>query len=153
MVKQNLGKWDRWLWIVIGLFLVILAYYKVDDLLWKFIAYFLGIFSLISGFTGWSLIYFLFGHSSKGHGIDKITKRDIERAVKEYGIKVDNLNQITPEKPKKSKASKNVKITKKTTKTTKKVVDKSTPKTTKKAVKKAPAKKTVKKTAKKAVKK
>jgi len=137
MMRQNLGKRDRTLWIIIGIILTILSVYEITNILLQFFIAIVGILFIISGVIGWSLIYSMIGYSSKGYGIDRITKKDIEKAVKEHGVKTEPITQIKPSKIKK------------------KVVKKATKKTTKKATKKAttPSKKVTKKITKKATKK
>jgi len=136
MMRQNLGKRDRLLWITIGIILMIISVYEISNTIWQLVVAIIGILFFISGLAGWSLIYNLLGYSSKGYGIDRITKRDIDKAVKEYGLESKPIIQIKPINAKKKKTAK-----------------KTVKKATKKTVKKTPSKKSTKKTTKKITKK
>ena len=144
MMKQNLGKKDRILWIVIGMILVIISMYYIQAQLGQLLVGIIGILFLLSGIVGWSMIYYTIGYSSKGYGIDRITKRDIQRAVKENSIKTQPKIDIEIEK--KNKQTKKVVKKSPSKKVTKKTAKKVTKKTVKKTTKKVPSKKVTKKT-------
>lgn len=140
-MRTNIGKYERIVRILLGIFLAFLAFsqYLTGYLAWT--AAFIGIILFITGVVRWCGIYSLFGISTKGSGINKISIKDIERAVKSRPIdkKVDKIEVIKPQnKPASKKSTTNKKTpTKpissqksKTSTTTKKATPKKSTKTT-----------------------
>lgn len=131
MYIKNIGRTERFLRLVIALILFIAGYYYTTPY-YGFVVYLFGIIFVITAVLGWCPLFNLFGYSSKGKGIDKITKRDIERAVKENSV---NFEAKVATK-KKAPVKKNVVAEKKSVK----VVEKKAP-AKKAAAKKVPVKK------------
>ncbi len=169
MGRKNVGKSERFLRTILGIVLVLIGYFGTAGLT-TYVLYFVGVLILLTGLSGWCPIFALSGYSSRATGLNRITRRDIERAVKEYTYEENsnsgNKIQVETIKPKKSKkktttkkksvkkASEPKKTVVKKSPAKKKVVKKTTPKkkvATKKATKKTVTKKTT--TTKKVVKK
>jgi len=124
---KNIGKTDRIIRVILGLSLMILSVLIGSGILGFVVALF-GIVFFVTGVVGWCGLYTLVGFSSKGQGVDKITRNDIKRAVREHKVEVEKKPVV-----KKSVAKKKVEkkpVVKKST-----VVKKSS---TKKVVKKKP---------------
>lgn len=126
----NIGKFERVIRITLGIFAIILGLIKVFPEVWAWFLIFVGIVILATGVVGWCGLYSVCNISTKGSGIDKISKRDIARAVKKNRIEA------------KSNIVKTKKVEEKKSPAKKKVVKKSTPK---KTVKKSTTKKVVSK--------
>lgn len=149
-MRTNIGTYDRILRIIFGIILLGFGYSVLLIGYIDFVFYFFGFILIITGLLGWCPLYSLLGFSSKGEGLDKISRRDIEKAVKSYTSEVKgDIENISP-KSESSNSTKKVskKSAKKSTKkTTKK--SSSTKKVSKKTTKKSSTKKTAKKSTKK----
>ncbi len=86
MFTKNIGKSERVLRLLIGLILLLIGY-QVSGVS-RFLAYFIGILMILTSFLGWCWLYGLLGFSSRGKGMNAISKSEIERVVRE--------NRITP---------------------------------------------------------
>ncbi len=139
----NIGKYERISRVILGLVLLVVAFNNYVSGVLNYVIYFLGVVLFLTGITGWCGLYALLGFSSKGQAIDKITRKDIEMAVKNssFSTSEESLNEAkAPPAPAEPVVAK---------KTKKKSVKKSSKKkVAKKSVKKA-SKKAKKKTAKK----
>ncbi len=132
MDNKNLGTRNRILRIVLGLILIILSYKFVQGF-YVYLGYLVGFLLIITGIIGFCAMYYILGYSGKGSGVDKISKRDIEEAIK--NSKLNNPNKefemIKPVKektvPKKVK-NKNQESKDKTTISSVKKTKKSNPK-------------------------
>lgn len=150
-MRKNVGNLDRTVRILLGLVLIGAGTFGSSGY-WTIVLWFFGLLLIVTGAIGWCALYSLLGFSSKGEGIDRISKRDIERAVKSQSTQSEPLERIEASAPAKTSAAKKS-ATKKTVakKTTKKAASKKTAvkkTSTKKSAKKAATKKkTTKKTA------
>lgn len=93
----NIGKYERFLRVVLGLILLLVAFnnYVSGTLMW--IVYIVGVILFITGIVGWCGLYHVMGCSTeKSCGIDKITRNDIELAVKESVEKSSVSNSQAP---------------------------------------------------------
>ncbi len=133
---HNIGKYERLLRIVFGVFLIVFAFKGALSGFAVWVLIFAGLMLAITGFVGWCGLYSMLGFSSKGEGLDRITKRDIEKAVREHNVveeeKVDSKNNVV----------KNVSKKKKTTSVKKKPVTKKKVSSKKSSTKKSTVKKT-----------
>ncbi len=131
MLYHNIGKADRFLRVLLGLFLLGAGIVWFPSYILTFLMFLVGILSLSTGIVGWAPEYSIFGFSTRRTGLNKITKKDIEKAVSSYTFKEELANA----------GFKDVRMTKKV----------ASKKATKKSVKKVTSKKSVKKSSKKAV--
>lgn len=143
---------DRLIRIVLGVFFVIYSQFNMVRGLWSTILLIVSIIAILNGLIGWCGIYSMFGISSKKVRHNRISKKDIKKAVEEH-MNVSKSSK-TPATKKKAVAKKVVpknSVAKKVTKTaTKKPASK---KVTSKSSKTPASKKAVKKTTTKKVKK
>lgn len=123
-MNSNIGKKDRVLRLIIAIFLFFIGYNYVTHLAYVFVLYFFAIILTITSMVARCPLYVLLGFSSKGYGLDKITRTDIEQAVKSHPLDtgVSDIKNITPIKISKKPAKKKNKQEKK------QVVKKTTPK-------------------------
>lgn len=137
-MKNNIGKYDRLLRIILGLIIIILGFNQNYSIYTSWFLFFIGLVILSTGFIGWCGIYSICNISSKGAGIDKISKKDIERAVKINSIKtIEKKEKKVPSKNEvKKKSTKKVEKKPKTTKKKTESKTKSKTKTTKSNVSK-----------------
>lgn len=94
MIKGNLGKRDRSLRLVIALVLFFLAYGNYGSMTLKYIMITVGIVFLLTSIFGWCGLYSMFGISSRGRLFDKISKKDINRAIKNYTKKDNSIQRM-----------------------------------------------------------
>ncbi len=96
---NNVGNRERLIRVLLGLALIILGFVAFSGVA-QWAAYFVGIILLATGVVGWCGIYSIIGFSSKGEGLDKITRRDIEHAVKAHAIATDSkIERVKAERP------------------------------------------------------
>lgn len=145
MLYHNVGKADRFLRVIVGLALIGAGIVWFPNYILTFLMFVIGIVLIVTGVVGWCAIYSFFNYSSRRSGLNKITRKDIERAVTDYGLNVQSV--VSSSKPV-SKKTASKKVTKKAV--AKKSVKKAT---SKKVSKKAASKKVTKKVVKKATKK
>ena len=93
-MNSNMGKKDRVLRLIIALLLFFLGYNYVTHLAYVFVLYFLAIILTITSMIARCPLYILLEFSSKGYGLDQITKNDIERAVKTYSLDSGQNSEI-----------------------------------------------------------
>lgn len=134
----NIGKYDRFLRVVIGAILLVVAFNNYVSGALNYALYFIAVILLLTGIIGWCGLYTLLSISTKSNEIDKITRKDIEMAVKNSPVQVSEeassvAAPTTTVVVKKSSAKKSVVKKSSTKKSSKKKVTK---KSTKKAVKK-----------------
>lgn len=145
MIGKNLGKTEIFIRLLLGIILVIFAISMSQGTIQVVVAT-LGVILLLTGIFSFCPFYSMLGVSSRENRLDKITKNDIKKAIKEYKHDEETPKDSTKVDVKTSTSKKSSK------KSTKKAAKKTTKKATKKAVKKT-AKKSTKKTAKKTIKK
>jgi len=125
-VISNVGKTDRIIRIILGISLIILGFLiRNNNNVIAFVLIIFGIISFVTGVVGWCGFYSIFDFSSKGYGVDKITKREIQSAVRDFKVsdkrlKVGVKKKITNNNKKISSKKKVVKKKSKTKKTIKK---------------------------------
>lgn len=101
-MRLNIGRYERLVRVLLGIFLVILAFSQYFKGYQAWFAAFVGIILFITGVVGWCGIYSLFKISTKGTGINKISRKDIEFAVKNRSI-YNTDKKIEIIKPQKNK--------------------------------------------------
>lgn len=154
MVRKNIGKFDMFIRLLIGILLIAIAFSFNYGIIQILLATF-GVIVLLTGIFNYCPFYTLLSFSTRQNKIDKITSLDIKKAIKDYKVE-----EKTPKNNKVEVSLNNQKILnnegliekKEQKKTTKKATKKTTKKTVKKVAKKT-SKKTAKKTTKKATKK
>lgn len=132
MVFNNMGKWDRIVRIIVAIILFYVGFYYASGIVFQWIAYVFAAIMLITGLIGWCPLYALLKHSSKGKGLDRVTKKEISQAINNYSA--PTKGKVVAKKAPAKKAPAKKAVTK-----TKPVVKKAAPK--KAVAKKAPAKK------------
>lgn len=138
---HNIGKYDRLLRLIFGLFLMVYAVTLSYQIL-MFLTYMLAILLIVTGVSGWSPLYAFFDYSSRSVGISKIRKEDIADAVKKYPVKVEVTTKPKTQRKKKTPKQKAQDKKDKTSKVVVKKVTKSLEKKDeKKIVKKVSTKK------------
>ena len=168
MYIRNIGRQDRNLRFLLAIVILLIVALMDFNLTLRWILGIFGVLLFITAVVNWCPLYSVTNHSSRGQGLDKITKRDIEEAVRSYSTKTEDKRveiDIKPQTPKKKadvpKSATKAKVVpaKKSTKSVnKKTVSKKTApkkavaakKATKSTVKKAPVKKDATATKKKA---
>jgi len=120
-MNSNIGRYERLVRIIFGIFLIIFGFSEQVSSYFSWVSIFIGIIITATGFVGWCGLYSICGISTKGTGINKISRKDIEKAVKEAVIK-ENLKEDTKKKstPAKKKTAIKKTSTKKTAPTKKK---------------------------------
>lgn len=138
--EKNISGIDRILRVIIAIILLFVAFNKSLLLGWQYFLYFVSFFLVITAIFGWCGVYAVLGFcSTKGKCLNKITKKDIEKAIEDYGL--DENSNLEIEQIKASNLSDKKKVVKK----------KQTKKVSKKVTSKKVATKKVKKVAKKKV--
>ncbi len=64
-MQANEGKWDRIIRVILGLVLFYVGYATLASP-WNYVAYVLGLISLVTGLIGFCLIYSIFKINTKG---------------------------------------------------------------------------------------
>ena len=65
LMQANEGKWDRIIRVILGLILFYVGYAMLASP-WNYVAYVLGLISLVTGLIGFCLIYSIFKINTKG---------------------------------------------------------------------------------------
>lgn len=80
-MKSNIGKIERMIRILLGISLIVLGLLYFNSYI-LYTMLFIGLISLFTGFIGWCGMYSVCKISSNGGGIDRVSKKDIENAIK-----------------------------------------------------------------------
>ena len=149
----NVGIFDRVVRLVVGSVFLVFGTQVSGFLMW--VLFLLGILLLFSGLLGYCLFYSLFGTSTRKYRVERISKRDIQKAVEQHRIEPESssLNVAIQQPTEKKKVSQKKVAKKKVTKKSVNKVTKKVPVKKKLAGKKKTSKKVVKKTVKKSTKK
>lgn len=101
-MRTNVGFHDRVIRFTVALIMIAAAYNNIFEKYYylSFLFYFLGIVLMVTTLFAYDPLYSFFNHSTKMNKLGRITKRDIERAVKEYNLDANNfkLEQIRVER-------------------------------------------------------
>lgn len=143
--SKNLGKRERALRLVLAIILILVSYTQGFNIIVEYVFVLLGIYLFITVLLNTCPIYSISNYSSRGQGLDKITRRDIEFAIKDYNIKKANdtkvdVKVLVPKETKTVALPKDTKIVKSSAKKTSSVTKSKT--TTKKKVPATESKKT-----------
>ena len=114
---SNVGRVESVIRVLFGILLIIYAIDGVFSFLVFIVLIMFGILFILTGIVRFCALYSLFRISTKGRGINRISKNDIEIAVKEAeifedikreneGIKNKTSNKSTKKKAKKKKVKK-----------------------------------------------
>ena len=140
----NLSILDRIVRIILGLIIGVWAYAGTLSSIWTIILLIVGILLIIEGIIGWCGVYSIFGISTKKSIHQRISKKDIQKAVEEHMVnrKEEEKNEEVSKKSTTKKSTSKKTATKKTI--TKKTTSKKVP-TKKTTTKKISTKTTTKK--------
>lgn len=97
----NEGRVDRLLRIILGLILIGMSGLLLGKTsVLTYVLFFLGVILIVTGIIGWCPLYSVFGCSTRSR-LSKVTKREIQMAVREHRLKSVPKSVIVKEKYKK----------------------------------------------------